>query len=67
MSFKRRMERGSCKYKIRYESEQAAWIAVRVLPMNKGYRGKPYLCQWCKTWHVGRVSKERKKMLRGRA
>ena len=64
MSVKRRIERQSCTNKIRYENMQAAIIAMRVLDINKGYRGKPYECQFCGHFHVGGPSKERKKALK---
>jgi len=64
MSFKRRLKQ-SCKYKVRYESEQAGMIAVRVLPMYKGKNLTPYQCVICKAWHIAGESRERRKMLRG--
>ena len=55
MSHKHKLSR-SCKFKIRYENEQAALIALRVLDANKRYVGKPYECSVCGLWHVGERS-----------
>ena len=52
MSSKRRIRRKMCEGKVRHTSRAAAMVAV-AYHAKRGHYTTPYLCKFCKGWHVG--------------
>ena len=61
MASKRRLRRKACTGKRRFVTAAAARAAIAWVHQRKGYQGfmKPYLCQFCNTWHFGHPPKRR--------
>jgi len=53
MASKRRLRRRSCEGKAKHESEGAAHYAAEKTFARSGDVVFPYLCQFCKKWHIG--------------
>lgn len=55
MSTKRRLRRKQCGDKVRHASRADAEMACRsVAQAHKlDTNLRPYLCQWCRRWHIG--------------
>lgn len=51
MASLRRVRRKSCEGKVPHETRDAAKIASR--RTGNGHETKPYLCKFCRRWHVG--------------
>lgn len=48
----------SWKQKVGYDTEDEAWEFLEQNPKLKAMGEKPYLCEICSRWHVGRAHKK---------
>lgn len=57
MKKSRRHYRKSCKNKIRYNTKNGAHIAYHVLKRSRliFHKMRPYKCQYCNGWHIGKI------------
>lgn len=61
MASKRAHRRRSCESKVRHETQTGAVTAMRKMGSPRGLHS--YKCPFCKGWHVGRMTKEKKQAL----
>ena len=43
------------KAKVAYESEDDAWEVLNQNPKLKAMGERPYFCELCSKWHIGRL------------
>lgn len=48
----------SWKQKVGYDTEDEAWEFLNQNPKLRAMGEKPYLCEICSRWHVGRAHKK---------
>lgn len=55
MSSKRRLRRRQCESKVKHETLQQAWGAIRSMEKKRGHQGQMtvYRCGMCSKFHVG--------------
>lgn len=51
----------SWKAKVSYNTEDEAWEFLHQNPKLKVLGERPYLCEICSYWHVGKLHKRNKK------
>lgn len=56
MASKRRRRRKACEGKRRFEVKAEAVLELKKLWRKDREPMKPYLCQWCRGWHIGHHS-----------
>jgi len=50
----------SWKAKVAYETEDEAWEFLNQNPRLKEMNYRPYVCNLCSKWHIGRLHTERR-------
>ncbi len=48
----------SWKQKVGYDTEDEAWEFLNQNPGLKAIGEKPYFCELCSKWHIGRLHKK---------